>query len=163
MTLYLTPADQNHQAAVASLRFIVEATETVDSYTTDYTTPAPGAHNILVIDTEFLGRERVADVMRVLAELDAIVAGAWEWALMEAVTPEARLRVTTVERARNLADAIREALGQPTSRPADTGEIVDETPDAPAAPRPAVTRDLPDGEVEADPYRVNPARLAGDQ
>jgi hypothetical protein len=109
--MYITPTSEQHKAAVASLRFIVEATETVDSYTVDYTTAAPGAHNILVIDRDFLASERVGDVLRVLAELDAIVSGNWEWALMEAVTPEARLRVDTVERARVLAEAIREALG----------------------------------------------------
>lgn len=109
MPLYIQPTDEQHRAAVASLRFIVDATETVDSYTTDYTTPAEGAHNILVIDREFLGRERVSDVLRTLAELDAIVAGELGM-VMEAVTPEAALRADTVTRARDLADAIREAL-----------------------------------------------------
>lgn len=163
MPIYLTPSTEQQRTAIAALRFIVDTAETVESYMVDYTTPAEGAHNILVVDRDFLGRERVADVLRVLAELDAIVQGGWEWSLMEAVTPEAALRADTVERARVLADAIREALGHPARPSTDTGEIVeDEVDDAPAAPRPAVSRNLPAGEVEADPYLVNPARVIED-
>lgn len=120
MPMYISPTSDQHKAAVASLRFIVEATETVDSYTVDYTTPHPDAHNVLIVDRDFLASERVGDVLRVLAELDTIVSGNWEWALMEAVTPEARLRVDTVERARVLAEAIREALGH--ARPTPSGQ-----------------------------------------
>lgn len=132
MPIYIQPVTEQHSTTVAALRFIVDATETVDSYSTDYLTRADaGTWNVLVVDRDMLSRERVGDVLRVLAELDAIVSGAWEWALMEAVTPEARLRVDTVERARTLAAAIREGLGQAPIPTGDTGEI-DEAADAPA-------------------------------
>lgn len=126
MPTYIQPTTEQHTATVAALRFIVEATETVDTYSTDYLIAEGGAWNVLVVDRDSLARERVGDVLRVLAELDAIVSGAWEWSLMEAVTPEARLRVDTVERARVLAAAIREALGHPAPASADTGEVIDE-------------------------------------
>lgn len=125
---------------LSALRFILDSAETVDSYCTDYLTVGDFGG---IVDLENLAGERIERVARTLGELDAIVSSMWEYPLMEAVTAEAQLGVETVERARALAEAIRESivtLAKITTRPAspDTGEIVDDEADTPA-PRSAHT------------------------
>jgi hypothetical protein len=165
MPIYIQPVTEQHQASVLALRHIVEAVELVDSYSTDYLVSAPGAHNILIVDREFLARERVGDVLRVLGELDGIVSGGWEWSLMEAVTPEAVLRADTVERARVLADAIREGMGQPRVYNVDEpeAEVVDEP--APAIKRTGQRARVEQSIVAGQPravYEVHVVEIDGD-
>lgn len=121
----LTDTDQR-TARLSSLRFILDSAETVDSYCVDFLTVGDFGG---IIDREQVEAERIDRLARVLRELDAIVSSLWEYSLMEAVTAEARIGVETVERARALAQAIREAVASiartdliPT--PTDDGEIV---------------------------------------
>jgi hypothetical protein len=107
----LAPVTAQHTARVASLRAILDATEAVDSYCVDYLTAADNGSR--VIDLDALGRERVDHVQRTLAELDAIVAASAELAQSGATVADAELFAGTVRRAHMLADAIREAMGQP--------------------------------------------------
>lgn len=157
-------ADQEQRAArLSALRFILDSAETVDESCVNYLNPDG------TVDAEQIAVNSVSNIVRDLGELDAIVASLWEYPLMEAVTAEARIAVETVERARALAHAIRETLAAVArvdrleawrnTQPAE----VDEVDDAPAEPRPAVSRNLPHGEVEADPYAVNPARVVDDE
>lgn len=106
MPITVPAASAGHYARTATLKLIAESAETVDSYCVDYLTSEG------TIDHEYLELERVSNLRRVLDELDAIVVRRWEWPLMEAATPAPRVLVDTVDRARALADAIREALGK---------------------------------------------------
>lgn len=125
-TIVPNVADKEQRAArLSSLRFILDSAETVDESCVNYLA-ADGS-----VDMEQIACNSVSNLVRDLAELDAIVSSMWEYPLMEAVTSEARLGTETVERARALAQAIREAVAStvrtdliPTST--DTGEIVDE-------------------------------------
>ena len=136
----LPPVTVQHTARVASLRAILNATEAVDSYAVDYLTPEG------IIDADSFSRERVGDLTRVLAELDSIVAASAEIAESGAVTADAELFAVTVRRAHMLADAIREAMGQPVTTmtydpmPIQVDEIDEDTrPSVQAfAPKPAV-------------------------
>lgn len=127
--ILLAPISDARASALVTLRHILDAAETVDSYTVDYTRSADGAHNVLIADREFIGTEKVGDVLRVLAELDG-VAGSDLYA--DPSTAHGALFIETQERAGALAAAIRECLTPPSP------EIEDEVA-APAAPRPAHT------------------------
>lgn len=120
-------ADEYRSRAITELRVILDAAETVDSYTIDYTKSAIRSDH-LVVDHEFVRSEKVGDVLRVLAELDAI-AGSDQPADPHSDT--GRLLVDTQDRARVLAIAIRACLVPPPH------EVEDDAPEAPAAPRPA--------------------------
>lgn len=104
MTILVPLVTDEHDRQLAALKFTVDSTEAVDSYCTDYL-----ASGLSTVDPEVIGRERLDDLRRVLAELDAIVRSSWEVALMDASSVDARLLGATVERARNLAAALREA------------------------------------------------------
>lgn len=124
MTILVPLVTDEHDLQLAALKFTVDSTEAVDSYCTDYL-----ISGMSTIDTEVLGRERIDDIRRVLSELDAIVKSSWEVALMDSTSANARVLGATVERARNLAAAIREALESATllplprpARPARAGE-----------------------------------------
>lgn len=126
----LAPISESRSHALVALRHILDAAETVDSYTTDYTRSADGARNILVADREFIGTEKVGDVLRVLAELDG-VAGSDLYA--DPSTAHGALFIETQERAGLLAAAIRECLA-PTAQSVEVDEV-----EAPSAPRAAHT------------------------
>lgn len=163
-TIVPTLADQEQRdARLSALRFILDSAETVDESCVNYLNPDG------TVDADQIACNPVSNIVRDLGELDAIVASLWEYPLMEAVTAEARIGSETVERARTLAHAIRETLAAVAridrleawrnTQPAE----VDEVEDAPAKPRPATTRNLPAGEVEADEFRVEPARVVDDE
>jgi hypothetical protein len=128
--VFLDPVSGTRTHALLALRHILDAAETVDSYTTDYTRSADGARNILVADSEFIRSEKVGDVLRVLAELDG-VAGSDLYA--DPSTAHGALFIETQERAGLLAAAIRECLA-PTPMPVEVDEV-----EAPSAPRAAHT------------------------
>lgn len=121
-------APEQRAARLAALRFIIESAETVDTYCADYLIVGELGGTI---DREQVEADRVDHLARVLAELDAIVSSLWEYPLMEAVTTEARFGAETVERARTLAQAIRECIAEIAgthrlpAKSADSGEVVD--------------------------------------
>lgn len=143
----LPPVTAQHTARVASLRAIVNAAEAVDSYCVDYLTPEG------IIDADSFARERVGDLTRTLAELDGITSASDELAQSGATVADAELFAVVVRRARMLADAIREAMGQPITtmtyetlpiaeeaayRAAEIDDIEDTVPRSPFAPKPAL-------------------------
>jgi len=142
----LAPVTAQHTARVASLRAILDATEAVDSYCVDYLISGDGGG--LVVDRESFQRERLADLLRVLAELDGIVTASREIAESGAVTADAQLFASTVTRARLLAAAIREAMGYPTD-PAPAVALVPPTPVFPIVAKPEFKRAMLD-EVDED-------------
>lgn len=132
----VTPITVQHTARVASLRAILNATEAVDSYCVDYLTDGG------IVDLEALGYERVDHVRRTVAELDAIVAASDEIAAQNMLTADQHLFAVTVNRARALAAAIREAMAHlaAADNTDEQGDEIDEDTvqtAPPFAPKPA--------------------------
>jgi hypothetical protein len=90
-------------AHAKSLRFVVDAAETINNLCVDYLD-----RQTMKVDLDGLRREPLADIRRTLAELDAIVADG------PSIPFEigGGLLLNTIERSRTLAAAIRQAAAE---------------------------------------------------